>query len=124
MKFIPLEIVDDGTVPERPDGSGPWMFDGFEPDVELTYSRNPNWHTEGLPYFDNLQLSMIGDASTILANLEGGEFDASLLDFTVYGTAVEQIPSWNSPSTAITSSAASITTTPPSPSTTLVSGKR
>ena len=92
MKFIPLEIVDDGTVPERPVGSGPWMFDGFEPDVELTYSRNPNWHTEGLPYFDNLQLSMIGDASTILANLEGGEFDASLLDFTVYGTAVEQIP--------------------------------
>ena len=92
MKFIPREIVDDGTVAERPVGSGPWMFDTFEPDVELTWTANPNWHTEGLPYLDGLVESMIADPSTILANLEGGAFDSSLIDFTVYGTAVEQIP--------------------------------
>ncbi len=92
MKFIPHEIVDDGTVAERPVGSGPWMFDTFEPDVELTWTANPNWHVEGFPLVDGLVSSLIADPSTILANLEGGTFDFSLLDFTVYGTAVEQIP--------------------------------
>jgi peptide/nickel transport system substrate-binding protein len=92
MKFIPPEIVEDETVAEHPVGSGPWMFDSFTPDVELTWTANPNWHTEGLPIVDNLVLAMINDPSTILANLQGGAFDFSLLDFTVYGTAKEQIP--------------------------------
>ena len=91
MKFIPPEIVEDGTVAERPVGSGPFMFDSFEPDVQLTWTGNPNWHTEGLPYLDTLQMSLLSDASTILANMQGGELDASQLDGTV-PTALEQVP--------------------------------
>ena len=92
IKFIPPEIVEDGTVAERPVGSGPWVFETFEPDVELTWSGSSNWHQEGLPLLDGLVASMIADPSTILANLEGGTFDYSLLDGTVFGTAQEQIP--------------------------------
>ena len=95
VKFIPPEIVEDGTVAERPVGSGPWMFDSFEPDVELVWSGNPNWHQEGQPLMDGIIASMIADPSTILANLEGGAFDYSLLDGTVFGTAQEQIPELN-----------------------------
>ena len=124
MKMIPHEIVDDGTVAERPVGSGPWMFDTFEPDVELTWTANPDWHVEGFPLVDGLVSSLIADPSTILANLEGGTFDFSLSDFTVTGPPSNRSQSSSTPSMATRSSAGSTTTSRLSRSVTLASGRR
>jgi len=92
IKLIPPEIVEDGTVAERPVGSGPWIFERFEPDVEIVWRKNPDWYETGFPLMDGFEASMLADPSTIIANLGAGEFDYSLLDPTVYDPAREQVP--------------------------------
>ena len=56
-------------------GSGPWIFERFEPDVEIVWRKNPDWYETGFPLLDGINASMIADPSTIIANLAGGEFD-------------------------------------------------
>ena len=40
----PPEIVEDGTVASRPIGSGPWIFESYQPDELMSWRRNPAWH--------------------------------------------------------------------------------
>lgn len=92
IRIQPREIVEDGTVAERPVGSGPWIFERFEPDVELVWRRNDDWWEQPYPLLDGVQAAIISDPSTIIANLGAGEFDFSLLDPAVYDAAVQGAP--------------------------------
>lgn len=94
--FIPPEIVDDGTVAERPVGAGPWIFEEFEPGVALRWRRNPNWHIKygdsALPLQSNLTKTMQNDPNVLINAIAGGNLDMSLLSATVFKQMDDAIP--------------------------------
>ena len=101
MWIIPPEIVDDGTVAERPVGSGPWIFESFEPGVALKWRHNrDNWHrnadfpavSQNMPLLDNIIATMNGDTNVLIPALGEGALDYSQLSPAIYKQAVEAAP--------------------------------
>jgi peptide/nickel transport system substrate-binding protein len=93
LRAIPHEIEDDGSVENRPIGSGPWVFDSFTPDVGLTWKANPNYFLEGFPIMDGVNSSVVNDASTIIANLASGALDGTPLTGLPFESVVKaQLP--------------------------------
>jgi peptide/nickel transport system substrate-binding protein len=69
-------------VPAKPDGSadwqsnvrtGPFTFVSWEPGVRAKLKRNPNYHEEGKPYFDDVEFLTIADVSARTNALTTGE---------------------------------------------------
>ena len=98
MWIIPPEIVDDGTVAERPVGSGPWIFEGFEPGVAITWRHNrDNWHrnadfpaiSQNMPLMDGVVATMNGDTNVLIPSLADGALDFSQLSPAIYKQTVE-----------------------------------
>jgi peptide/nickel transport system substrate-binding protein len=56
-------------------GTGPWMLERWEPNVRLTYVRNPSYFVSGLPYADGVELLIDKDPSSRLASWLGGKTD-------------------------------------------------
>ena len=95
--IIPREIVEDGTVEQRPVGSGAWIFDTYEPDVRVVWRRNPDWYEPEIngakpPFADGIQASLVGDPNVIIPNLAEGNLDLSLLAPSIYGRLLEEVP--------------------------------
>jgi peptide/nickel transport system substrate-binding protein len=97
LYVIPQEIVDDGTVAERPVGSGAWVFEEFEPGVAIRWARNPNWHRSNdygldLPLMDGVIATMNGATDVLIPALGDGSLDFSQLSPAIYKQAVEAAP--------------------------------
>ena len=95
--LIPQEIVDAGTVAEHPVGSGPWIFEEFEPNVALRWRRNPNWHIQSpngtaLPLVENLTASMNNNPDIIIANMAAGQLDYTSLSGSTFLQMRDAIP--------------------------------
>ncbi len=58
-------------------GSGPYMLDHWDPQVETVMVRNPNYWGDQ-PYFDRIVISNIPEAATQKVALESGEADIAL----------------------------------------------
>ena len=56
-------------------GTGPWMLERWEPNVRLSYVRNPNYFVSGLPYADNVEMLVDKDPASRLAKWLGGQTD-------------------------------------------------
>lgn len=61
--------LDSNTV-----GSGPYMLEKWEKQVETVLVRNPNYYGEA-PYFDRVIITNIAEAATQQVALESGEID-------------------------------------------------
>jgi peptide/nickel transport system substrate-binding protein len=60
----------------KPVGTGPYLFADFKPGDTVAGKRNSNYHQEGRPYFDTVELKGGGDAvSAARAVLQTGEYD-------------------------------------------------
>src|SRR5712691_10532395 len=53
-----VEQAGDLKKPESCVGTGPWMLERYEPSVRLIWVRNPNYFIPGLPYVDNIEVSI------------------------------------------------------------------
>lgn len=58
-------------------GSGPYMLEAWEPLVETSLVRNPNYQGEA-PYFDRVIITNIPEAATQKIALEAGDIDIAL----------------------------------------------
>ena len=58
---------------DNPVGTGPFMFDGWDPGVELRLVKNPGYWKEGRPYLDSVTWRLVGDDNTRILQLEGGQ---------------------------------------------------
>ena len=58
-------------------GSGPYVLESWEPQVETVLVRNPNYWGEQ-PYFDRIIIANIPEAATQKVALESGEVDIAL----------------------------------------------
>jgi peptide/nickel transport system substrate-binding protein len=56
-------------------GTGPWMLERWEPNVKITYVRNPNYFVPGLPYADGVDMLIDKDPASRLATWLSGRTD-------------------------------------------------
>jgi len=56
-------------------GTGPWMLERWEPNVKISYVRNPNYFVPGLPYADAVEITIDKDPSSRLAAWLSGKLD-------------------------------------------------
>ncbi len=62
----------DGGYDPRLDmiGTGPWIFDQYEPSVSIKYSKNPEWFVEGKPFMDGVELFIIPEYQNRLSQFK------------------------------------------------------
>jgi ABC-type transport system substrate-binding protein len=56
-------------------GTGPFILTDFQPDVSMTWTKNPNYWQIGKPYLDKIEIKIVPDAVTARAAFEKGEAD-------------------------------------------------
>src|SRR5882724_11378956 len=78
MWIVPREAVEQYGDLKRAEaciGTGPWMLERYEPNVRLTFVRNPNYFLPGLPYADGIEVTVDEDPSSRLAAWLAGRYD-------------------------------------------------
>lgn len=75
-----LAILPVGFDPEKPVGTGPFMFKSFAPGRESVFVRNPNWwggpaQLAGAPYLDELQILDFSDDTARVNALIANQVD-------------------------------------------------
>lgn len=72
---IPVMPAKDGGGVDWESGvrTGPYVFGSWEPGVRAKLTRNPNYHKEGQPYFDDVEFLSIGDVNARINALNTGE---------------------------------------------------
>ena len=74
--IMPKEVIDaDGDARKRVIGSGPWIFDKYDKGVQVVAKRNPDYYFTGTPYVDELDLLIVPEAATSVANLRAKQID-------------------------------------------------
>lgn len=54
-------------------GSGPWLLDKYTPSVSFQYRRNPNYYDKSRPLLDGLDLPIVPEYATQLAQFRAGK---------------------------------------------------
>jgi peptide/nickel transport system substrate-binding protein len=74
-------------------GTGPFLLDSAQPDVAVTYKKNPDYWEKGIPYVDEVKVAIIPDTSTQLAQFTAKNLDEILIqDFNQVPTAQRDNP--------------------------------
>lgn len=74
--IMPKEVIEaDGDARKRVIGSGPWIFDKYDKGVQVVAKRNPDYYITGTPYVDEVDLLIVPDAATSVANLRAKQID-------------------------------------------------
>jgi peptide/nickel transport system substrate-binding protein len=60
----------------HPVGTGPFMFESYEPNVSLKFKKFQDYWQEGLPYLDGVEIRFVKDALTRLTAYKSGEAQA------------------------------------------------
>lgn len=72
----PFGIIPSGTTSfAKPVGTGPFMLQSLQPLANALFTRNPNYWMAGLPYLNEVQMSVIEEDSTRVEALIGGSQD-------------------------------------------------
>ncbi|HLU54494.1 MAG TPA: ABC transporter substrate-binding protein [Pseudonocardia sp.] len=56
-------------------GTGPFLLESHNPDVEWVLRRNPDYHIPGRPYLDEIRLPILNDTAAVTAALRSGRMD-------------------------------------------------
>jgi peptide/nickel transport system substrate-binding protein len=83
---MPVFLADQGgyvIAPEQIDsgetdtaiGTGPFVFEQWQPDVRFRATRNDSYWRDGLPYLDSIEFVPLGDTATRLGAIRSGEVD-------------------------------------------------
>ncbi len=63
------------SIAEKPNGTGPFMWQEWLPGDRITVVKNPNYWIEGQPYLDEIVFRPIKEKSTSLSVMETGDAD-------------------------------------------------
>ena len=73
--ITPADYTQGTTLDARPDGTGPWLFESFDPTTyTVTFTANDNYWS-GRPILDNLTLQGFDDAANSVAAMAAGEIN-------------------------------------------------
>ena len=73
---VPTNMTQDLSTTNAPVGTGPFVFDEWEPEVRVTTRRNDDYWQAGKPHLAELEFRPIPDASERTEALLDGEIDA------------------------------------------------
>jgi peptide/nickel transport system substrate-binding protein len=76
--IVAKEAVDQYGDLKRPEscvGTGPFMLERYEPNLRLTYVRNPNYFIPGLPHVDGVDVAIETDPASAFAGWLSGRYD-------------------------------------------------
>ena len=76
MWILPKEAID-GDVDLATDaiGTGPFVLEKWEDNVQASYKKNPNYYEEGKPYLDEVIYKVVPDQGTSIAAFRTGQAD-------------------------------------------------
>jgi ABC-type transport system substrate-binding protein len=90
---MPMEVIDNADqAGKNPIGSGPWIFEAWEPNVVIRWRKNPDYYDAPLPYMDGFEGLLTADPEQILANLKNGTFDGSLWSADLWTRGRNELP--------------------------------
>jgi peptide/nickel transport system substrate-binding protein len=74
-----LYIIPDGFDPgtQKPDGTGPFVYQSFTPEQRSEFTRNPDFWQQGLPYVDSVAVIDFPDNTSLQNALTTGVIDAA-----------------------------------------------
>lgn len=80
--IVAKEVVDKFTdLQQKPAGTGPWIMTDRQENVATKFKRNPTYFRQGMPYADNLVVSVVPERATQVAAFRSGKIDyITLLD--------------------------------------------
>ncbi|GAA4584675.1 ABC transporter substrate-binding protein [Planotetraspora phitsanulokensis] len=56
-------------------GTGPFRFVSWTPNSQLRFAKNPKYWQPGLPYLDNVNVSVVPDPTSLTSQLRSGQID-------------------------------------------------
>lgn len=74
-----------------PVGTGPFVFDNWEPDRQLVVTKNDSYWRDGLPYLDEIVFQPIVDSSARVTSLTSGDLD--VIQMSVSANGIEELRS-------------------------------
>ena len=93
--ILPKEAADKDGMFKKPEtviGTGPWMLERYDPNVRLTFVRNPHYFQPGLPYVDAIEVRIDTDPASKLAAWLSGQYDfAPEIHMTVQRTDLDVV---------------------------------
>ena len=90
--IMPTE-ADGGFRPaEKAIGTGPWVLDNYTVSVSQKWNKNPGWHEKGFPLADGIDVAIIPEAATRLAQFQAGNLDATALGASDLVKVKQQLP--------------------------------
>ena len=99
--IILRELVErDGDLTTRAIGTGPFIFEEWQKDVQHKMRRNPDYWKMGadgkpLPYVDNLIIKIITDPNSVQAQFAGGALDMAAIEYTFLEEIRKKLPKAN-----------------------------
>jgi peptide/nickel transport system substrate-binding protein len=97
--YIIPENFNPASPSEKPNGTGPFVYQSFTPEQRSVFTRNPNFWQSGLPYVDTLTVidfpdtNSLQDALTTGAIHAAGGFDGPQLAALGAVSGVQTVPS-------------------------------
>ena len=77
---MPKEVIEaDGDARKRVVGSGPWIFDKYDKGVQIVAKKNPDYYFTGTPNVDEVDLLIVPEDATAVANLRAKQIDINAL---------------------------------------------
>ena len=76
--YSPTALQKNGAdwAATHPVGTGPFMLKDFQPNISLTYVKNPNYWEKGLPYLDGIEINTVTDPMTQVIAFKAGQAHA------------------------------------------------
>ena len=85
LGFIPSpKMLANPNGAQQPVGTGPFMFQRWDTNVEFVVTRNPHYWRAGLPYLDGITFKPIPDETARLQTIDAGGVD--LIQTAAYST--------------------------------------
>jgi peptide/nickel transport system substrate-binding protein len=79
--IIPKEAVEGQfDLNQTPIGTGPFLFESFKRGEKATFTRNPHYFRQGLPYVERAETLYIEESSTALAALRSKQLEVVVYD--------------------------------------------
>jgi peptide/nickel transport system substrate-binding protein len=79
--IVPREVIEQkGDLRRTAVGTGPFVFQEWMPQSHLKMRKNPDYWDKGKPYVDAIELKVIPDEASIIAQLRTGNVHHALLE--------------------------------------------
>lgn len=79
---MPKEVVAGTMDPSKTQiGTGPFVYESLQPDIEVKYKRNPSYFDAGKPYLDEMRLIVLTDSTQEVVQYQAKRLDVAAIPY-------------------------------------------